>query len=408
MNDGYFQEITRLNNELVNLQRQLTKKNVQLEQLIEKAEKATQARSDLLASMSHDIRTPMNGILGITELLLTTSLTAEQREYLEMVKYSGDFLLNLVNAILDLSKIEAGKIELEYHQINLSVLLSKMTKLFNIEAANKEINLSYEIDASVPPIIMGDSQRLGQVLTNLLGNAVKFTDGGEIKLKVGLDSSLETKTLLHFTVSDTGIGIKSDSLQLVFQSFSRTDEALNKGYPGTGLGLAICKQIVNQMDGQIWVESQPGKGSVFNFTIPLLQKSSELVNVSPRVLVVEENLINQKLISTFLHRRAVQFNLAANWEDISEALAKYDYELVLMDIDIGTSNDFLYIQRIRNLEETRGKVRTPIFGMGTQVSEEQCKVAQEMGMDGYLPRPIKVQDLDRVLKKYISGVVEIL
>lgn len=277
MNDGYFQEITRLNNELVNLQRQLTKKNVQLEQLIEKAEKATQAKSDLLASMSHDIRTPMNGILGMTELLLTTSLTAEQREYLEIVKYSGDFLLNLVNAILDLSKIEAGKIELEYHQINLSVLLSKMTKLFNIEAANKEINLSYEIDASVPPIIMGDSQRLGQVLTNLLGNAVKFTDGGEIKLKVGLDSSLETKTLLHFTVSDTGIGIKSDSLQLVFQSFSRTDEALNKGYPGTGLGLAICKQIVNQMDGQIWVESQPGKGSVFNFTIPLLQKSSELV-----------------------------------------------------------------------------------------------------------------------------------
>lgn len=124
--------------------------------------------------------------------------------------------------------------------------------------------------------------------------------------------------------------------------------------------------------------------------------------------MVEENLINQKLISTILHRRAVQFNLAANWEDISEALAKYDYELVLMDIDIGTSNDFLYIQRIRNLEETRGKVRTPIFGMGAQVSEEQCKVAQEMGMDDYLPRPIKVQDLDRVLKKYISGVVEIL
>ena len=402
--------------ELQEMNARLVAANQRANEMAAAADTANAAKSEFLANMSHEIRTPLNGIIGMTNLALDTKLTAEQAEYLETVKLSADALLNVISDILDFSKIEAGKIELEAVAFSLTDCIEDALKTIRFRAKEKGLQLTCDIGPEVPPAVRGDPGRLRQVLLNLLGNAIKFTDEGEVGVKVLADVIEEKAAKFHFIVSDSGVGIAPDKADMIFESFNQADASTTRHYGGTGLGLTISRCLVGMMDGRLWVESQLGVGSRFHFTVRLILQGVKMPIVDPlvtgytlrdrgdclrglRILLAEDNRVNQKIAIRLLEKRGHHPVLAATGKEALEALARASFDLVLMDVHMPDMDGIEATMAIREKEKTTG-LHQPIIAMtalAMKGDRERCLAA---GMDGYLSKPIDLQQLENVLAAY--------
>ncbi|MGC4071931.1 MAG: two-component regulator propeller domain-containing protein [Nibricoccus sp.] len=371
----------------------------------EAAEAASRAKSEFLANMSHEVRTPMNGVLGMTELALAHSANPEQRGYLEAVQSSGEALLGVINDILDFSKIESGRLTLDPIDFSLSNCLKKSLETLAARAREKHIPLRLDVAPGTPDLLVGDAGRLRQVLLNLIGNALKFTESGEVVVSVAPGPASSPGLLLHFCVTDTGIGIPADKIGPIFESFVQADSSTSRRYGGTGLGLTISRMLVTLMGGRIWVESEPGKGSRFHFTARFepatpsaVQIEKTFAQLSPsstrqlRVLLAEDNPVNQKISRTMLEKAGHTVVSAFNGV---EALTKYQsepFDLILMDVQMPDMDGLEATRRIRQLEKT-GRQRTTIIALTAHAMKGDQERFLETGMDAYIGKPVRSPDL---------------
>ena len=438
---------------------ELERKNEQTEAALLTAREATQLKSRFMANISHEIRTPMNGVLGMTDLLLNTPLKQEQQEYAESIKRSATSLLSLINDILDLSRVEAGKLKVENVPFSLKTILDETTSLFALQARTKDLEFSAEIAPNVPASAVGDSMRLRQVLNNLLGNAIKFTDAGRIGLTAALAGDSAANVTIRFTIVDTGIGISPADQARIFERFIQADTSSTRKYGGTGLGLAICKELVELLGGDIGVESQPGRGSCFWFTVTVgriahsalatepkqapakqappvlpakpaapsvstaikvniptapapaspLPKGNSLANLTaalkgrkPRILLAEDNEINQRITMRLLEKLGVTAEAVVNGKLAVDAVARKQYDLIFMDCQMPEMDGFEATAMIRNRQRESG-TRTPICALTANAMEGDREKCLAAGMDDYVSKPVSVEKLQSAIERLAPG-----
>lgn len=382
------------------------KQNQALEKANEKIKQASKLKEIFLANTSHEMRTPLNAIIGYTNLLFTTNLTQRQMDYLNHIKNSGDNLLIIINDILDISKIEAGKFAIEKRSFSLQELVQKILIALKSKAQQKHITLSHKIAADIPQHLIGDDTRLHQILSNLIGNAIKFTGtGGKIELTAEIHQKIENRCEILFKVKDNGIGIAKKDFNKIFENFSQIQEQFNRNFGGTGLGLAIVKKLIDIQEGQIFIDSKIGKGTTFSFIIPYKQsknnqnqtKTQKEIPISIldeiKILLVDDNDINLSLVIDTLSsfNKHLKFDKACNGNEAVKKVKENNYDLIIMDIQMPEMDGIEATKHIRKLSDEKAEI--PIIGLSAHAFKEEKKECLKAGLNDYLTKPFNPKQL---------------
>ncbi len=391
---------------------ELMRVNEELRRAKEAAEEASRLKSQFLANISHDLRTPMNGIIGMTALALRTELDEQQRDYLTTVLESAESLLCLLNDILDFSKIEAGKLTLEEIPFDLRELVEQTVKSLRVDAQSKGLTVNWKVDPAVPARLTGDPTRLRQILNNLVSNAIKFTERGQVDVEIKLVSATDGEVFLHIAVRDTGIGIPPEKMETIFEPFTQADGSTTRRFGGTGLGLSIASRLARMMGGRIWVESEVGKGSTFHVALRFAvaqphagQPAATEVEAGShprtalRILLAEDNPINQKVIVKILEVEGHQVTVASDGNEAVELAGREAFDLILMDVQMPTMSGLEAARLIREREHVTGG-HIPIVALTASAMKGDRERCLEAGMDDYLSKPVRPDALLELISRY--------